>query len=106
MTLAMFARLILALLLAAFALPALADGPCHVAPTRMAMHHAGHGLPAGDDRATVPHVCIGCIPPASLATRAPTAPVASTAIARRIVAAAFDPASGTAPALPPPRRNA
>lgn len=102
----MFARLILVLLLAAFALPALADGPCHASPAMATMHHAGHGSIPAEERATAPHVCIGCIPPASLAMRALAAPAATAAVARRIVAAAFDPASGSPPALPPPRRKA
>ena len=106
----MFARLILALLLAAFALPALANGPCHDAPSAAkaatmaaAMHHGTPGKPAQDDRATAPHVCIGCIPPVSLARRALAAPVAATALPRRIVASAFMPGTGAPPALPPPR---
>ncbi|MEG3177967.1 hypothetical protein U1872_17125 [Sphingomonas sp. RB3P16] len=104
----MFARLILALLLAAFAFPAFASAPCHDAPPpkATAMHHAGHAAPVRDDHATVPHMCIGCIPPASLAARGVTAPLSPAAPPRRIVAAAFDPASGTPPALPPPRSKA
>ncbi|MGY2735327.1 hypothetical protein [Sphingomonas sp. UYP23] len=106
----MFARLILALLLAAFAFPAFASAPCHDAPTpapmMAAMHHDGHAAPVREDHATVPHMCIGCIPPASLAARGVTAPLSPDAPTRRIVAAAFDPASGTPPALPPPRAKA
>jgi len=103
-----FARLILALLLAAFALPAFASAPCHdaPAPTMAAMHHSGHTAPMREDHATVPHMCIGCIPPASLAGRGMTVPLSPDAPPRRIVAAAFDPASGTPPALPPPRSKA
>ena len=101
---AVFARLILALLMAAFALPALANGPCHDAPApRMAaaMHHGVPGKPVQDDRPTAPHVCIGCIPPASLAKRLLAAPVAATVLPSRIVASAFMPGTGTPPALAP-----
>lgn len=104
----MFARLILALLLAAFAFPAFANAPCHDAPAAAmpAMHHGSHAPPVRNDHATLPHMCIGCIPPASIAARGMTAPLAPATNPRRIVAAAFDPASGTPPALPPPRRRA
>lgn len=99
------ARLILALLLAAFAFPAFAGSPCHdgSAPTMRAMQHSGHGMPIREDHATVPHMCIGCIPPASLAARGVTARPSPGAPPRRIVATAFDPTTGTPPALPPPR---
>ena len=107
----MFARLILALLLTAFALPAMANGPCHDAPVRAQMAMAGmhHDTPAPlrhDDRSTVSHVCLGCIPPASLATRVLTGPLAVAVAPRRIAASAFDPNTGIPPALPPPRIGA
>ena len=101
----MFARPILALLLAAFALPALANGPCHDAPQpAMAGHRPAHGMPAPDERATVPHVCIGCIPPASVRPVTLAPPLLAPAAPRRIVAVTLDPGVGIPPALPPPRR--
>ena len=103
----MFARLILALLLAAFALPALANGPCHDAPqSAMAGHDPAHGMPAPDERATMPHVCIGCIPPASVMPLTFAPPMLAPALPRRSVALALDPGVGAPPALPPPRRTA
>lgn len=105
----MVARLILALLLAVFAMPAMAAGPCHEAPKPQmmaGMAHGSHRAPRRDDHATVPHVCIGCIPPASLAVAAVDARALRVAVPRRIVVAAFDPAAGLPPALPPPRRDA
>lgn len=105
----MFARLILALLLAAFALPAVANGPCRDAPQpkmMAGMAHGSHHAPRPDDHATVPHVCIGCIPPASLAVASVEGRALRVAVPRRILAAAFDPAAGVPPALPPPRRDA
>jgi hypothetical protein len=105
----MLARLLLALLLVAFALPALANGPCHDAPMPAMAHMLpgdSHDMPRHGDTIATPHVCIGCIPPASLAVTGTAPPLRATALPRRIVAAAFDPASGTPPALPPPRSNA
>jgi hypothetical protein len=109
----MFARMILALLLAAFAVPAVANGPCQDAPQPQmaatmagAMSHGSHHTPRRDDHATVPHVCIGCIPPASLAVAAVEGRALRVAVPRRIFVAAFDPAAGVPPALPPPRRDA
>lgn len=107
----MFARLILALLLAAFALPALANGPCHDAPARamiaaMPAHHGPHHLPTPDERATVPHVCIGCIPPASLAMRALPARPVRPELPRGAPTQRFDRLVALPPALPPPRSAA
>ncbi|MES2020790.1 MAG: hypothetical protein V4460_05770 [Pseudomonadota bacterium] len=103
----MFARLILALLLAAFAIPAMAHGQsCHEMPMAAPMAQGTHHMPRQDDHATVPHICIGCIPPASLAARGVDAPGVTAAVPRRIVATAFAPDTGTPPALPPPRWTA
>ncbi|MFZ5795470.1 MAG: hypothetical protein ACRCS5_04195 [Sphingomonas sp.] len=102
----MFVRLLLALLLAAFAVPAVAHGQsCHEASVAAPMAHGAHHMPRQDDHATVPHICIGCIPPASLASRGVDAPGVMAAVPRRIVATAFAPESGSPPALPPPRRT-
>lgn len=106
-----FARMILALLLAAFAFPALANGPCHDPPVvrhAMAMPHAGHqtphhGGPASDERGVVPHMCIGCIPPASIAPRPVAVPMAYDAVGRAIIASAFSAGLSAPPILPPPR---
>ena len=103
----MIARLILALLLAAFALPALANGPCHDAPVaKAAPHHATHGVPRPDDRAAVTHVCIGCIPPASLDSRMIVARLPVDTSPHALAASVFAPRSGTPPTLPPPRQDA
>jgi hypothetical protein len=104
----MVARLLLALLLAAFAWPALANGPCCDMPVAaMAVpHHAGHAAPARRDHATAPHLCIGCVPPASLASPVAVAPLVGADAPRRIVAAAVEPASDTSPTLRPPRAMA
>jgi hypothetical protein len=106
-----FARMILALLLLAFAFPALANTPCHdapVAPHAMAKAHTGHktphhGVPASDERGMVPHMCIGCIPPASIAPRPVAVPIAYGAVRRAIIASAFAAGLSAPPILPPPR---
>lgn len=101
----MLARLILALLLAAFAIPAAASVPaCHDAPMAMTAGHAMPAMPAGaDHKAIAAHVCIGCIPPSDwiggrLADR--LRPDDATPIAR---VARLDAGAGWPPALPPPR---
>lgn len=101
------ARLILALLLAAFALPALANGPCHDAPAaRVATHHGTHGVPRSDERTAVAHVCIGCIPPASLGSRGPLERRPLAIVIHASDTDTFVAQAGTPPALPPPRRDA
>ena len=103
----MVARLILALLLAAFALPASAPAACHDAPKASGMALAMHDMPidhAPDRKAPPPHGCVGCVPPSNwIAGRLPAmivvlppAPVA------RVVA--LDIGGAVAPALRPPRR--
>lgn len=63
----MLARLILALLLAAFAVPAAAPAACH---DTAKVAHASHAMPMpatghSDQKATPPHGCIGCVPPSN-----------------------------------------
>ncbi|MBC3943591.1 hypothetical protein [Sphingomonas albertensis] len=119
----MLARLILALLLAAFAFPAVAPAACHDAPASRghgavidmaAMggahesvsdhgsdHRAGHEAP--DRKATPLHGCIGCVPPSNwngarvlgVALREPVM------VTERV--AVLDLGAGVAPALRPPR---
>ncbi len=102
-----FARMILAVLLAAFAFPAMANGPCHDSPAMMATmtHHddAPHKMPASDERGMAPHVCIGCIPPATIAPRPVATPYSYAPIRRAIIASAFAPGLSAPPILPPPR---
>ncbi|WP_242137549.1 hypothetical protein [Sphingomonas sp. TREG-RG-20F-R18-01] len=105
----MLARLILALLLAAFAFPAMANGPCHDAPAMMPMAHHGDAprhMPASDERGMAPHVCIGCIPPATIAPRPVATPFAYAPMRRAIVASAVAPGLRAPPILPPPRPTA
>jgi hypothetical protein len=106
----MLARLILSLLLAAFALPAMAASPCHdaLAPMAMAANHSMPTAPAReghDDHAIVAHACIGCIPPSSLRSAEIARPMESRAIPvvrfAQLVAGRASP-----PATPPPRTKA
>jgi hypothetical protein len=108
----MIARLILSLLLAAFALPAMATVPCHDdrAPTMMAMtvpaHHSMPAAPLAPDDRTMVHACIGCIPPSSLRTGPAAAPMLKTIEIRVATAVHFDPGKAPAPVTPPPRIGA
>ena len=106
----MLARLLLALLLAAFAMPGVASAACHDAPVaHSAMSSASHVMPMPDDAsdrsALAVHACIGCVPPSDwLGPRIarPVLPVAAT-----LVAALTTLSTGAVPApdLPPPRRG-
>jgi hypothetical protein len=101
----MFARLILALLLAAFAFPASAPAACHDARAAashtmaapMAMDHAP------DQKATPPHGCIGCVPPSNWSAARILGPVPRSAPATIERAAVLDIGGTIAPDLRPPR---
>lgn len=100
----MLARLILALLLAAFAVPVAAPAACHDAPVGRA--HAmpmGHASDTAPEKAMPSHGCIGCVPPSNwIGARGIGAPPRECAplIARARV---LDIGTGAPPALPPPR---
>lgn len=105
----MLFRLLLALLLATFAMPGAAPAACHdaneAAPhaTAMAMAIDRHPSPRSDADAV--HGCIGCIPPSDW-LRAPL--VAAAPLSRSILIARamrLDVGRGTPPALPPPRTD-
>ena len=106
----MLARLIMALLLAAFAVPTAAPAACHDASTTRS--HAAmamtadptDAMPGSPDRKAMPvHGCIGCIPPSTwIAARiAPVLPAGTAMPVAR--AAVLDIGKDTAPALRPPR---
>lgn len=123
----MLARLILALLLAAFAFPAVAPAACHnasasrghvvmdaavmnMASTNMAaMDMAAMDMAAGDrhdapvQKATPPHGCIGCVPPSNwgAARILGAAPREAAMLVER--SAVLDLGTGDAPGLRPPR---
>ncbi|MGU3391839.1 hypothetical protein [Sphingomonas sp. M1A8_2b] len=101
-------RFLLALLLAAFALPAAAPAACHGGSTPHAMKAmpesaANHGDAAPDRKAVALHGCIGCIPPSAW-TAVRIDDVLPAKIAMPIGrAAVFDLGRTAAPALRPPR---
>ncbi|MGA1800438.1 hypothetical protein VH567_16845 [Sphingomonas sp. 4RDLI-65] len=106
----MIARLILALLLAAFAVPAAAPAACHDAstPAPHTMMMAADTADASDtmpDRKAVPlHGCIGCIPPSNWTSAriAAVAPTDAPVLVER--APVLDIGMVTAPVPPPPRK--
>ena len=115
----MLARLILALLLAAFAFPAVAPAACHDAsasrrsaavmdmPAMGGMQEATSGHrpdhEAPDRKATPLHGCIGCVPPSNWnAARVLGVALREPAMVTER-AAVLDLGAGVAPALRPPR---
>lgn len=100
----MLARLILVLLLAAFAVPAAAASSCHEATVSAPMaHHGGAGDHRAPDVAIAAHVCIGCIPPGDWTAARIAQPLAPPAVPLAIMQQSFSPGLARAPALPPPR---
>ena len=99
----MLARFILALLLAAFALPASAPAACHDAMSGMSMPASVPMEHAPEQKATPPHGCIGCVPPSNwMAARTPDAiPRAPAMLTARV--AVLDMRGAAAPMLRPPR---
>ena len=110
----MIARLILMLLLACLALPAMATAPCHdgsAEMTGMAMPHApSHVMPAPmeehERKAVAVHACMGCIPPATLLRAGLAGPLPIAVLARPVPLVRFDRGRMTPPATPPPRADA
>lgn len=112
----MLARLILALLLAAFAFPAVAPAACHdasaspghgVVMDMPAMSGTQEAMPdheAPDRKATPLHGCIGCVPPSNWnAARVLGVALREPAMVTER-AAVLDLGAGVAPALRPPRK--
>jgi hypothetical protein len=118
----MIARLILALLVATFAFPAIAPAACHDA-SRPAPHvsmaamngvdatshdhlmpdHRRSDRKTPDDRAAPPHGCIGCVPPSSWSSARIVGVVPRDAVTLVEHAAVFRLGTGGAPGLRPPR---
>jgi hypothetical protein len=124
----MIARLILALLVATFAFPAVAPAACHdgqgaathsaniaaMNDTGDVMHHVmSHRAATGtdemsdrksaDDRATLPHGCIGCVPPSNWSSARIENVVPRDAALLVEHAAVFELGAAAAPGLRPPR---
>ena len=103
----MLSRLILLLLLACLALPAMASVPCHDGSAEMAGMAMPHEVPAPTpepERKAIPvHACMGCIPPASLMRAVMAAPMAAGDLRLVSRSARFDAGPAAPPATPPPR---
>ncbi|MEN2785856.1 hypothetical protein ACFOKI_10380 [Sphingomonas qilianensis] len=106
----MIARLILMLLLACLALPAMAAAPCHDESGAMSGMAMPHAMPAPTEeherKAVAVHACMGCIPPATLLRAAMTAPLPLVALPPARALVRFDRGRMTPPATPPPRLDA
>ena len=104
----MLLRLILGILIAALAMPAMAKSGCHDdMPMAVASSHHATPMPMSKhDGTAAEHVCAGCIPPSTwrsgvIAHAAlPRAMPSPTRVTR------LDLAPSAPPATPPPRRNA
>lgn len=99
----MVVRLLLALLIALFAVPVAAPAACHDAPM------AGHAMPVpddpGQDAVLLAHACVGCVPPSEGRATHVDAP-ALTALAQPLPARVARLHGRRAPPdLPPPRRG-
>ncbi|CAN5310152.1 hypothetical protein BH10PSE14_BH10PSE14_40030 [soil metagenome] len=106
----MLLRLILAMLIAALAMPAMARSGCHdnmpvaVAMTSPAM---APSMPMEKhDSTAAEHVCAGCIPPSSWQSGVTPAPMLTPAVPLASRIATLDLAPPAPPATPPPRRIA
>ncbi|MFC3582099.1 hypothetical protein [Sphingomonas hylomeconis] len=106
----MIARLILVLLLACLALPAMAAAPCHDGSTGMAGMAMPHAMPAAPEeherKAVAVHACMGCIPPATLLRAGLAAPLPRVAVPPARALVRFDRGRISPPATPPPRLDA
>lgn len=108
----MLSRLILILLCACLAVPAMASVPCHdampgmaaeMAPGMMGAHDAPAPASAPDHKAVAVHACLGCIPPATLLRAGLAAPVLAKAMLTATRGKRFDAGRESPPATPPPR---
>jgi hypothetical protein len=106
----MLLRLILAILIAALAMPAMALGGCHddvpaaVVMTNPAM---APSMPMEKhDSIAAEHVCAGCIPPSTWQSGVSPAPMLTSAVPLASLIATLDLAPPAPPATPPPRRIA
>ena len=106
----MIARLILMLLLACLALPAMATAPCHDGSAEMTGMAMPHVMPAPveehERKAVAVHACMGCIPPATLLRAGLAGPLPIAVLARPVPLVRFDRGRMTPPATPPPRADA
>ncbi len=105
----MLLRLILALLMAALAMPAMASHGCHddmpAATVASHMMTKSAPMPMGKhDGTAAEHVCAGCIPPSTWRSHVPARRVLVAALPLASRIATLDLAPQAPPATPPPRR--
>jgi len=102
----MLLRLLLGILIATLAMPAMAQGGCHDdMPMAAAPSHHAMSMPISKhDGAPAEHLCTGCIPPSTWRSGViphEPLPVATPSPARIVT---LDLAPRAPPATPPPRR--
>jgi len=104
----MLLRLILGVLIAALAMPAMAQSGCHddMPAAVMSAHHAMSTPMSKHDGTATEHVCAGCIPPSTWRAGVITRAVLSSALSPGMRIATLDLAPSAPPATPPPRRIA
>jgi hypothetical protein len=104
----MLLRLILGLLMAALALPAMAHSGCHDdMPMAMASAHRGMPMPISKhDGTATEHLCAGCIPPSTWRSGVPGRARLATIVPLVASTYRLDLATSVPPATPPPRRTA
>ena len=106
----MLLRLILGLLIAALAMPAMAKSGCHDdVPAAVAMSHHAMSTPmpmSKHDGTAAEHVCAGCIPPSTWRSGVIARAVLPTTMPLATRIATLDLAPSAPPATPPPRRIA
>jgi hypothetical protein len=103
----MLMRLILGLLIAALAMPAMAKSGCHddmPATIAMSRHAMSMPMPTGKhDGTAAEHVCAGCIPPSTWRSGVIAHAVLPPAMQPMVRIATPDLAPSAPPATPPPR---
>lgn len=96
-------RLILALMLAIFAVPTAAPAACHDAAPAAASNHAMPMSGDGHPRAIPAHGCIGCIPPSDWLAARILPPLLVPTLVPHAVPVRLDLGGNTLPARRPPR---
>jgi hypothetical protein len=104
----MLLRLLLGILIAALAMPAMAKSGCHDdVPMAVGSSHHAMSMPMSKhDGTAAEHVCAGCIPPSTWRSAMITHAALPPAMPSPARVTALDLAPSAPPATPPPRRSA